>query len=297
MKKLEILFPFYTLLLAAMIFSCSSAPKAENTEAITQSRSIALQLMEQGNKQYDQGNYAGAKQSFQSALNQYSGIDYSRGSILALLALGKTENLLGSQENALGYFRFALEISEKEKDSLQQRNVLNHLADFYLKKSDFEQALEYLNSPVDFETTQLDPVNSERLRILGTVEKKKQNYDQALDYFEQALSMDQNIYNRANMAADHYLIASIYSLQEKYSLALTALENALSMDKYIEYSPGVASDLTAMGVVASKQGDKESALYYFRRAYFAWKGLGRTIEMEELEDKIQELTGQSSLLP
>jgi len=285
------------LILSSFLYSCSSLPGSDKVEQKTQNRSVALQLMEQGKKQYDIGNFESSLEHYQTALYQYSGINYPAGSLQALLALARNHHTLGDLDRAMSSLKLAESLVSRENLSEQMRNVYNHYADFYLKEGDFDKAEEYCNLITDLDLKINHTLNSERLRLLGTLYKKQKDYNQALLYLQQALDMDIVLNLVQNQASDYYLIASIHSLEGRYSDAVSFLESALERDSYLEYIPGVASDLTALGKVAVKQGEVETAVFYFRRAYLAWKGLGHAAEMDTVAMQIQELTGESFYSP
>lgn len=292
--KIKILF---LLVLSSFISSCSSLPGSGKVEQKTLARSVALQLMEQGKKQYDLGNYESALENYQSALYQYSGINYPAGSLQALLALSRNYYSLGDLDRVQISLSLAESLVDRQGIPEQMRNVYNHYADFYLKEENFEKAEEYCNLESDIPFEENHSLNSERLRVLGTIYKKQRDYSQAMLFLQQALDMDMHLNEIQNQASDYYLIASIHSLEGRYSQAVISLEAALEKDSYMEYIPGVASDLTALGKVAVKQGEVDTAVFYFRRAYLAWKGLGHIGEMDTVAMQIQELTGESFYSP
>lgn len=292
--KIPYLFLFAS---AFLLISCSSLPKSDTVEQKTQSRSIALQLMEQGKQQYDQGNYQASLDHYQLALYQYTGINNHIGSLQALLALSRNHHILGDSLRAKESLSLAESLVRREGMPEQIRNVYNHYADYFLKEGNFDKAEEYCFLESDLNLSTDNSLNSERLRLLGTLYKKQQDYNQALVNLQQALDMDIKLNLIQNQASDYYLIASIHSLEGRYAEAVAALEKALEKDSYLEYIPGVASDLTALGKVAVKQGEVDTAIYYFRRAYMAWKGLGNSLEMDTVAMQIQELTGESFYSP
>ena len=71
----------------------------------------------------------------------------------------------------------------------------------------------------------------------------------------------------------------------------------LDADKAASYAPGIAADLRALAIIAEKTGDTEAAEDYYRRAWLAWNGAGRTSDAESARQALEILTGRPEYLP
>ncbi len=156
----------------------------------------------------------------------------------------------------------------------------NNLGELRLRRGDARGALEIFErvldgSPKDVPRDQLGLL----YHNLGAACKATGDLDRAMEWLRKALAVDlgEKLFEEA--AADYYMIASVFSKQGDYASAAENALLALDYDKRTENALGVTKDLLALGLIASRAGDHETAYGYFERSRLAATALGSTTDI------------------
>ena len=255
-----------------LIISCSSAPPKSDT--VTTVRDQAAQDSSYAEAYFRQGRYDLALQFFTQSLNQNTSIDNVEGITQSYVAIGKTYIAMGSLDMAEDILVKARERARTASPPLFFM-ASSSLGELYLARGDPQKGLAVFEETLAMPAGTRTPAQAAQLNHnLGTAQKALANYPKALEYFNKSLQI--NTANKIvdSAAADHYMIASVYSLQGRYGDAMKSAETALSLDKKIESSPGIAQDLYALGLIATRRKDAAAAYDYFQRSYLVFVTLG-----------------------
>ena len=256
----------------SLIVSCSSAPPKSDT--VTTVRDQAAQNSGYAEAYFRQGRYDLALQFFTQSLNQNTSIDNVEGITQSYVAIGKTYMAMGSLDMAEDILLKARERARAAGPSLFFM-ASSSLGELYLAKGDPEKALAVFEETLAMPASSRTPAQTALLyHNLGTAQKTLANFAKALEYFGRSLEINTANKLIESAAADHYMIASVYSLQARYEEAVKSAEMALSLDKKIESSPGIAQDLYALGLIATRRKDPTAAYDYFQRSYLVYVTLG-----------------------
>ncbi len=156
------------------------------------------------------------------------------------------------------------------------------LAELYLVKGDPARAKDILSEELKNPPASRTQAQSAQLfHDLGTAEKNLGNPAAAMDWLGQSLKINLAGKLLAEAASDHYMIASVHSLEGRFEEALASAAQALSLDKQVESSPGIAKDLLALGLISAKKGDQAAAFDYFQRSYLVSTTLGFREDMKK----------------
>lgn len=255
-----------------LIISCSSAPPKSDT--VTTVRDQAAQNSAYAEAYFRQGRYDLALQFFTQSLNQNTSIDNVEGITQSYVAIGKTYIAMGSLDMAEDILLKARERARTASPSLFFA-ASGSLGELYLARGDPQKGLAVFEEALAMPAGSRTPAQTAQLNHnLGTAQKGLGNYPKALEYFNTSLRI--NTANKIidSAAADHYMIASVYSLLGRYDDAVKSAETALALDKKIESSPGIAQDLYALGLIATRRKDTTAAYDYFQRSYLVFVTLG-----------------------
>ena len=275
---------------SVLLISCSSAPK--ESDVVNSRKNKAAELTEFGNNYYAEGKYNQALVFFQLALDENTAADHESGIIKSSNSAGKAYLNMNDTENAEKYFLHALSLSEKTDDRKLRSVSSNNLGELYLRTGEFKKAEDMLEKAFVSADT-----NSEEAAVilhnLGTALKKEGEYTKALSRFGQSAKINKSKKNHAQLAANYYMTASVYSKKETYDLAESFLLKALEEDKIVENSFGIAKDFKALGLVNEKMGNTETAYEYFLKSYMVFDVLKINFEITEI---LQKLTQTASSL-
>jgi tetratricopeptide (TPR) repeat protein len=267
------------VLCMTLIVSCSSAPPKSDT--VTMVRDQAAQNSAYAEAYFRQGRYDLALQFFTQSLNQNTSIDNEEGITQSYVAIGKTYMAMGSLDMAEDILLKARERARAASPSLSFM-ASSSLGELYLAKGDPQKALEVFEEALAKPAGSRTPAQTALLyHDLGTAQKTLANFAKALEYFGKSLEINTANKLIESAAADHYMIASVYSLQARYEEAAKSAETALALDKKIESSPGIAQDLYALGLIARRRMDLAAAYDYFQRSYLVFVTLGSKSGMKK----------------
>ncbi len=276
------------LIVSALSFSCSSAP--EEAETVVETKNKAAEYADFGNKYYEESQYDQALKFFNLALDYNISIDNEEGMIQSYNSIGKVLLAAGEEDRAEENFITAFTIAEKTGNNALLLESNNNLGEIYLFKGDFNKALEYFEKALVLigEDKEKDPKTAILYHNTGTVHKRLGNYQRAVEYLEKALEINTGNNKYVGMAANYYMIASIFSKKEQYTEAVNYALLALENDKLVENSSGIAKDMLALGIISRKAGNIADAYEYYKKSFMVYETLNLITEVKKLLNYLEQ---------
>ena len=274
MKRTPVSAPAAVLMI--LLASCSTAPK--QPDRATEVKDRAAEATQFGNAYYRQGRYDLAMQFFTQALESNLSVDNETGVIQSYNSIGRVYLAMGRVDDAETSFLKALAIA----DPLGGEPLFvttNNLGELYLRRGDARTALETFRRVLAGPVAGISAAETGLLsHNLGSAYKATGDLARAMEWLQKSLAINLGgrLYEEA--AADYYMIASVYSKQGDHENARRHAELALEYDKRIENSLGIVKDLAALGLIASRAGDAETAYGFFQRSYLAATALRSTAD-------------------
>lgn len=145
----------------------------------------------------------------------------------------------------------------------------------YYFKSDYNYALLYYNKAIEEciavekeskQNSEILNLKSKTMGYIGLIYSNQNNILKALDYYFEALKIDERSGNKIGVARHLGNIGIIYFQQNKIDKALEYYLKALKMAEETNYKLLQANTLGNLGLLYSDQGDKFNALDYFFKA-------------------------------
>ncbi len=194
----------------------------EESEHTSEKQNLYINL---GINQFNQQKYEDAMPYFEMALNISQKLNDKPSQYISYNNIGLIYQTLGEYENAIENFQNALEISSEIGDSEAKLIHLQNLAINYFYNEDFKSTEEYISQAFDTLELHEDPnLKSNLLNILGVISYKREDYENALSQYRNALKA-----NPENDVA-HYNIACVCSIQKNVEYALKYLQNAIALN-------------------------------------------------------------------
>ncbi|RZB34890.1 MAG: protein O-GlcNAc transferase [Desulfobacteraceae bacterium Eth-SRB1] len=99
-----------------------------------------------------------------------------------------------------------------------------------------------------------NPLNTDALYNLGIIAKDRQNYDEAIDYYEKVISINPAYVNAC------FGLGGIFIDQARYDEANEKFQKVVSL------SPNYANAWYNLGIIAATQGRRDEAIKYYQKA-------------------------------
>ena len=273
--------------------ACSSAP--DPPQEVYDKHNQAARNLEAGNRYFREAQYNQALEFYQLALEASRAVDNAEGQVTALNSIGKTFFLAGEEEKAAAYYEQAQVLAEKSDSPVLILQCANNTGELYMRRGEISAAREIYRKALA--AAESGAKGSPELAVLyhnmGACLREAGELSEARGFAEKAAAMNRDAKHFTELAANHYLLASIYFRENKLPEARENALAALDYDKRMENSLGIAQDLLALGSITEKAGAAAEAHDAYKRAFLAYRALayvpGMRRSLEKLIDSSEAL--------
>ena len=242
----------WLLLLCLVGLGCASAPSQEKLQ------SQAISLNDQGYQYYRQSRFNVAERKFSQALKLNRLIDRRVGIAANLNNLGVIAQEQDNPKQAMVYFQEALEINRELHDPAGLSETLNNLGLVYLSQGRVNEAqTAYLEALENARLLPPGPLLALSLTHLGDVARVRRDYDLALNYYHQALRVDEDRKDARGRALRWERLGRTFLDLKDYARADFHLQFALQEFRRLEDTDGIADTLKDLTRLALAQGDQQ----------------------------------------
>lgn len=255
---------FLFLLLSGLLLSCSSSP--DPPEAVYDTKNRASRYVEFGNAHFNDAEYELALQFFELALEENTTVDNQPGIASNHNSIGRVYLALGRRDAAASNFRRAMAVAGRHNAPTALVQAHSNLGELYLYEDDTSAAageLEEAQRIIEEEELDQDPIVQHNLAV---VRMRQGELDEAEELLRAAAEANEENNAWAELASNHYMLASLERRRGDIDGAIEEAETALEYDKQGENAPGISKDLYALGTLHRRAGNTEEALDYLQRA-------------------------------
>ncbi|MBC7865219.1 MAG: tetratricopeptide repeat protein [Bacteroidia bacterium] len=154
-------------------------------------------------------------------------------------------------------------------------NALGQLGTFSYFRSDYKKALEYYMQAVQLnEETKNTDSKAKHLANIGLIYQEQGNYSVALDYFLNALKTFEQSGNKSRMSTALCNIGNVYKDQADFPKALSYYFKSLKIAEETGNKQLQANGIGNIGIIYFLKGDFSPALEYFLKALKISEELG-----------------------
>ncbi|MBK9247042.1 MAG: tetratricopeptide repeat protein [Ignavibacteria bacterium] len=154
-------------------------------------------------------------------------------------------------------------------------NAILALAWNNYSKGDFLLALEQAHRGlVQAQEGQITSSITKAWNIIGNVHVSLGNYDNALEFFNKALAINEEIGSKNGIAHNLGNLGNVYHNLSDYTQALTFFQKALAINEEIASKNGIAINLGNIGIVYRNLSDYPQALTYYQKALAIYEEIG-----------------------
>ena len=233
----------------------------------------ADRFLQQGIKQYQNGQFTVALQSWEQALKIYREIKNIQGESAALGNIGLVYNSLGDYPKAIDYHQQSLAIARKIKDRKSEVKSLRNLGLVYDALRDYSKAIDYYQQSLKIVQEIKDPNGeAQLLRNIGLVYDALRDYPKAINYLQQSLKIVQEIKDPNGEAQLLRNIGLVYNSLRDYPKAINYLQQSLKIVQKIKNPNGEAQLLRDIGIAYYRLENYLKAIENYQQSLkIAWK--------------------------
>ena len=170
---------------------------------------------------------------------------------------------LGDFNRAIEYLRQHLSIPKEPKDRTEEECAFWLLGEAYHDLGDFNLAIENANKCLNIARKSL--VRSNALKVVGKSYMSMGKLREAMKFFPKFLHIAKHMGHRKNEAEAYVLIGTVNARRDDFNQATEYLEKALTMAKELRDQEIEAMVYASFVEVLRKQGDFERAIEYNKK--------------------------------
>ncbi len=171
------------------------------------------------------------------------------------------------QSEELKYQLETLHMNRENGNRQGEANTLANIGYIYSSKENYDEAINYFEKAVQI-NHEIGGIQGEGNQLLnvGSTYRLKGDLDKAYDYCNRALELHRKIMYKQGQAGTLGMMGNIYADRKNYTKALQYYTNAIIIYRETNYKIGEVIQLNSLGLLFMKQDDMEQALSYFRQA-------------------------------
>lgn len=191
-----------------------------------------------------------------------------------LNGLSSTNIYLGNEKKARTHAERANQLSRLTNDRAGQAESLVNMAEVYYFVGDNQRALETLERALVLWPDQSWPIRARALMDKGYVNFDLRQMDQALDFYQQALTQSRSNGNRRGEALALTAIGAVFSFLGNKLTAMEYQNNAVALFREIGDRNGEGVALNGLGYVYRNLGEHQKSLDCYLQALQIFQMLG-----------------------
>ena len=182
------------------------------------------------------GNYSEAQRYYERSLDFSTIVPYEYTnfwSAVTLSGMGNVALKRGEFNEALNFLNQSLELLQglEERNQYFEATVSEHIGIAYKGLKDYDNAFVFLSQSLEIARLTDDDLKEQdsSLFYMGSIHQELGNYDEALNLYNQSLTIRNNGVNKVSIAEAYSSIGSVYSDQGDFTQAATYFYKSLEL--------------------------------------------------------------------
>jgi tetratricopeptide (TPR) repeat protein len=153
--------------------------------------------------------------------------------------------------------------------------LVNDLGLLYQDKGEWDQAIEYFQRSLEIDEKVGDEHGmSATFNNLGSVYHDKGEWDKAIEYFQRSLEIDEKVGDEHGMAFTFNNLGSVYQLKGEWDKAIDYYQRGLAIAKKAGNEYVMSRNLNNLGLVYHYKREWDKAIDYYQRSLAIRERLG-----------------------
>lgn len=201
-----------------------------------------------------------AKESILKSFSYYRIADDQKGIIYAYLNLGDVLFGMGNYHEALDCFHKVYKTTHLPEYQNLRAYTLNNLGNVYLVTKQYELALAYLQQSLSLKIKSKDTVHINSSYLnIGKIHLRLQEYPQAIKSLTKSLHLSREIGDKEIICKSLLLLGEVYGETEEFTTAYTHLRDALNMAEQEGLSQLTVRGAMLLGILHYQMGEVEKS--------------------------------------
>lgn len=177
--------------------------------------------------------------------------------------IGRSQTAILNLNDAQKYFQQSFRYAERIRDYRQMGLALTNLAQVYLKRKQYDLAMENAQQSIRY-LTRLNDVNGlgETHNIIGLILMEEKDYDLAVNNFNKALIYYESTNNREKIAGVYHNVGTVFQKQKKYLNALNYLNRSIEIREKFGAKNQIYHTYRVIAEVYKEINNSDKALKY-----------------------------------
>jgi tetratricopeptide (TPR) repeat protein len=227
------------------------------------------------NQAFSESVIRGAPDFWRYRGNYYELKEAERGMVFEALETLATPFSFQDKEELLRRKRINEHLLEKVRDREGKAKILGELGVIFYYSGELEKALEYYEKALELEEElEIKEGIASILGNIGIVYSTRGELDKALEYYRKVLKLYEELGIKEGMAIAIGNIGTIYQIKGELDKALEYYEKALKLHEELGRKREMGANLGNIGVVHGIKGELDKALEYHEKALKLHEELG-----------------------
>ncbi len=270
----------------------TSDAAAELSKKTRNPKKEALALKNSGNFRYSAGDYPAAYAYYQQSLEIFKNINDQKGTSILLRNIGSVFHQQGNYEQALSYFNESLSIREKIGDKAGIAALYNAIGLLYMEQgeSTLADAATYFRKSMGmYRALGQSAGVASTYYSLGALFSRQNNTDSALFYYQNYLSLADELKNDVLKSKAHYALGAAYTKIENYTKADIHITQAINYCLSTSNTFDLAGSYFTAGELYFHQKKFATAEQFAKKSYETAEKIGAIIHLKNAAELLQKL--------
>jgi len=243
----------------------------------------AIEFNQKAESAFKKGDYNKALEFYKEALRVNRSIENINGIAINLINMAIVHHRLSDKENAHRCVDEIVLSSEFGVRSELLSEAAFIKARIYMDEENYSQALEWADKALSFCKDIRCNIEGRIYNLKGRLALSKGDLSSATTYVTKALELNEGYGDREEVANSLRILADIKLSKKEYKEARRLFEDALTIDKSLGLTKKISKDLIGIGNTFFEEGMFEEALRYFKRALLVSESAG---DKEGIKDAV-----------
>ncbi len=200
--------------------------------------------------------------------------------------IGWTYHLRGEYPKAFEFYQQAIDLSRRNRDSLNESRAMERLAVWHIDKEEYDNALELLMKSSEI-NRQRQHIRQYRHNLacdyfdIGLVFVNKNDYQAAREFYEKSRIIFEKMKLRHELSDCYFNLGEIYLYEKEYQKALAYYYKGLALDEELGAQANIASDYNMIGELYVEIDNLRDAEKFFGQAAALGLKIGAKPELAE----------------